>query len=93
MKLYVICDGLPGPDSCKFIELEDERGAGHGPDVGVEWESFGPWSRARLGPFVPAAAVEEIRDELRSAFNDAEDLDHLEQLAAGVLGRLDEVLS
>ena len=63
--LWVRFDGRPGPDSCLFVELEDDSGAGRGPDIGVGWKDDGGY--ALLGPFVSQrdyAALEAERDRL-----------------------------
>ncbi len=56
--VYVIFDGQPGPESPKFVELEDENGNSVGPmEVESKWERDPASSVAerenlyRLGPF------------------------------------------
>jgi hypothetical protein len=51
--LWIITDKLPGPESCQFIEMEDDNGSSHGKDVGIEWKKYPTPSEelAALGPF------------------------------------------
>ncbi len=51
-KVYVVFDGPPGPESGRFVELEDEEGRGVG---GVDWEEVPSEDGTplwRLGPFL-----------------------------------------
>lgn len=54
---YVICDGPPGPESGRFIELEDQDGRGVGSGTsGADWHQVdGRWA---LGPFKPTAVID-----------------------------------
>lgn len=55
--LYVVFDGPPSHKSGRFVELEDETGAGVGPAIGVDWRKehvpdfFGGCDYWSLGPF------------------------------------------
>lgn len=74
MKLYVIFDAPPGPESGRFVEVEDEKGQSHGPQTtGAEWEQYdgmypqptaewrvGDPAFWRLGPFVPASVADRL---------------------------------
>ena len=59
-KLYVIMSEPPSATS-QFVELEDENGAGVGPQ-GVEWTERpdGLW---QLGPFAPMGRVYRVGEE------------------------------
>lgn len=52
--LWVVFDGPPGPESGRFVEVEDSEGKSVGPfQTGVGWvhSEDGYW---RLGPFQPS---------------------------------------
>lgn len=54
--LYVITEGMPGPDSGRFVELETADGRSVGEACGAGWTPY-PGGRGlyRLGPFIAAA--------------------------------------
>lgn len=57
-RVYVICDGSPGPEPGRFVEVEDEAGRSLGPvQTGAKWElsPHGGGRFWRLGPFHPGA--------------------------------------
>lgn len=69
-KLYAIFDQLPGPESCKFIELEDETGMSVGPSVGVEWSNKQYSDYVELGPFYSAKQIDEFMELKGLSFNE-----------------------
>ncbi len=62
--IYIIFDGMPGPNGCHFVEVENEKGSSVGLVDGVSWEDH-PHSDGftRLGPFVPASALRGTEHE------------------------------
>ena len=44
-EIYIIFDGLPGPESPRFVEVEN----GEGRSIRIEWSKYGEFYR--LGPF------------------------------------------
>lgn len=75
---YVVFDGVPGPDSCKFVEIETEEGKGVGPDVAGGWSDHPTSSQLkRLGPFIlapttvtPPASEKENQSEFVTDLKD-----------------------
>ncbi|MGP0047851.1 MAG: hypothetical protein ACLPZR_03240 [Solirubrobacteraceae bacterium] len=57
--IYIVFDGPPSHESGRFIETENEKGEGVGPE-GVNWNQRedGYWV---LGPFLPVSEREQIR--------------------------------
>jgi len=53
---YVRFDGPPGPESCRFVELEGHDGRGVGPaESGADWSGPDQYGHYRLGPFARVA--------------------------------------
>ncbi len=62
--VYIVFDGMPGPNGCQFVEVENEKGSSVGLVDRVSWGDH-PHSHGltRLGPFVSASALRGTEHE------------------------------
>lgn len=66
--IYVIFDSSPGPETGKFVEVENGEGKGLSlVGTGSEWKKRedGYWT---LGPFCTESSIDVIEGSLQSAF-------------------------
>jgi hypothetical protein len=70
-ELFIVFDGLPGPDSCQFVEVENvnRQSLKTVEGWGVRDDGY-----AFLGPFVESAHVEKLQEALRKANDQIERL-------------------
>lgn len=69
-RLWLVFDCVPGgqDQEARLVELEDEAGMSHGPDLGIVWNTDGEFPR--LGPFLSATIAERENAALRGAVED-----------------------
>jgi hypothetical protein len=90
LTLYVVTDGRPGPESCRFVELETADCVGVGPNVGIDWSDHPVVGLSRLGPFVAAvehkALLGEANTEISHLAGQVRDQEGALRMLAKALG-------
>ncbi len=91
--IYIIFDGPPSHDSGRFVEVENARGNGLGPEqTGADWKQREDklWS---LGPFYSAAHVEAEGSKSYDAGLEDGESDGMHNGAEPLLNVLDAIQS